>query len=288
MATKQLIGQVSEQSTSPFDSTRRVREDGSEFWTGRDLMGLLGYSKWQHFGQVIKKSSRSCENSGNPVAEHYLPTTRRIESHSGRPAEDWELSRFACYLVAMNGDPEKLEIAAAQCYFAGKTREAEVAPQVDEIKKLETHNENLRLQIQLEILNQNRRPETQASFFAPAHPDKLPVEKAIPVDLPPISLRTQINNIAQRPIAKIRNRLLAQGTDPRTASSEAASIIWRRINKEFVDRYHFDLKARTRKGKKTRLQVAEEAGKLTELYTLVVALYGSESSVSVEANPENS
>jgi BRO family, N-terminal domain len=286
MATKQLTGQVSEQLTSPFDSIKQVDEHGNDYWSARDLQGLLGYVNWQNFNLVIKKACKSCENSQNPSSEHFLLTSILLGAVT-KPPKDWHLSRFACYLVAMNGDPEKVEIAAAQCYFAGKTREAEVAPQVDEIKKLETHNENLRLQIQLEILNQNRRPETQVSF-SPAHPDKLPIEKAIPVDLPPISLRTQINNIAQRPIAKIRNRLLAQGIAPQTASTEAASLVWRRINKEFVDRYHFDLKARTRKGKKTRLQVAEEAGKLTELYTLVLALYGSEDKNSNEVVPENS
>jgi KilA-N domain len=164
-----------------------------------------------------------------------------------------------------------------------------ISPAQDiELKKLEMQNEGYRLQLQLVQARKEADRLEQLLIEPSIDNPKLPVEKAIPVDLPPISLRTQINNIAQRPIAKIRNRLLAQGTDPRTASSEAASIIWRRINKEFVDRYHFDLKARTRKGKKTRLQVAEEAGKLTELYTLVVALYGSEGSVSVEANPENS
>ena len=157
-----------------------------------------------------------------------------------------------------------------------------------ELKKLEMQNEGYRLQLQLAHARKEADKLDRLLIEPSIDNDKLPVEEAIPVDLPSISLRTQINNIAQRPITKIRNRLLAQGIAPPAASTEAASIIWRRINKEFVDRYHFDLKARTRKGKKTRLQVAEDAGKLTELYTLVVALYGSEDKSFNEVVPENS
>jgi hypothetical protein len=110
---------------SLFDSIRRVDENGNEYWVARELMKNLGYQKWQNFHNGIKRASISCQNAGNIVTEHFLLTSVNNKS-KGRPLEDWKLSRYACYLVAMNSDPEKSEIALAQSYFAIKTREAEV------------------------------------------------------------------------------------------------------------------------------------------------------------------
>jgi DNA-damage-inducible protein D len=107
---------------SPLDEIRRVRIDGSEFWSARDLMTALGYPTWQHFAPVTDRAACSAENQGMTG----LFTVIR-ENSGGRPREDFHLSRFAAYLVAMNGDPRKPEVAAAQQYFAVKTREAEVA-----------------------------------------------------------------------------------------------------------------------------------------------------------------
>jgi hypothetical protein len=126
-------------SQNPFDEIRHLDDQGGEFWMARELMALLGYARWNEFAKVVRRSSISCGNSGNPVPEHFSGTTRRIESRAGRVAEDWRLSRFACYLIAQNGDPEKLEIAQAQAYFALKTREAEtiIPAQSEAIKELE-------------------------------------------------------------------------------------------------------------------------------------------------------
>lgn len=135
---------------SPFDSIRRVDEKGNEFWTARDLAQVLGYStKWQNFNKNIKKAVRACQNTQNPVREHFLPTLVKIDPSSpGRALEDWELSRYACYLVAMNGDPDKKEVAAAQTYFAAKTREAEVIipAQAARLRELELELELARTQ----------------------------------------------------------------------------------------------------------------------------------------------
>ncbi|MCZ9631350.1 phage antirepressor KilAC domain-containing protein [Rhodococcus sp. BH5] len=110
---------------SPFDAIRRIRPDGTEFWSARDLMPLLGYPTWQHFLPAIGRARSSAENQGQDIAT--LFTVDR-EKGGGRPREDFQLARFACYLVAMNGDPRKPAVAAAQAYFAIRTREAEVAP----------------------------------------------------------------------------------------------------------------------------------------------------------------
>lgn len=118
---------------SPFDSIRRV-EDGTEFWLARQLMPTLGYQKWERFGakepgservSVVCRAIISCSNSGGVIDDNFVHFPKRGSGFSAI-AEDWKLSRQACYLVAMNGDITKTEIAAAQSYFATKTREAEV------------------------------------------------------------------------------------------------------------------------------------------------------------------
>ncbi|WVX88606.1 antirepressor [Gordonia phage CheeseTouch] len=113
---------------SPFDAIRRTRDDGTEYWTARALMGVMTYPTWQHFEPVIERAMAAARNQGYDVDT--LFTVNR-EKSGGRPRTDYHLTRFAAYLVAMNGDPRKPEVAAAQAYFAIKTREAEMAPAVD-------------------------------------------------------------------------------------------------------------------------------------------------------------
>ena len=122
---------------SPFDSIKHIDENGNEFWYARELQVVLGYVKWQHFHKNIKRALLTCKNAGNPIDSNFLP--RSVKSNGGRDLDDWKLSRYACYLTAMNGDPAKPEIAQAQSYFAVKTREAEVVipQQNDRIRELE-------------------------------------------------------------------------------------------------------------------------------------------------------
>ena len=113
---------------SPFDAIRRNRDDGSEYWSAREYMAPLGYgADWRNFVAVVDRARAAADNQGYVVADLFVGVT---EKSGGRPREDFELSRFACYLVAMNGDPRKPEVAAAQAYFAIKTREAETRPAV--------------------------------------------------------------------------------------------------------------------------------------------------------------
>lgn len=113
-----------QQQPSPFDAIRRTRPDGTEFWSARDLMPLLGYDRWDHVPGVIERAVASAEAAGHAADVLFRPSA---EKSGGRPRENYELARFACYLVAMNGDPRKPEVAAAQTYFAIRTREAETA-----------------------------------------------------------------------------------------------------------------------------------------------------------------
>lgn len=113
---------------SPFDQIKKVREDGSEFWSARDLMPLMGYARWEDFAKITRRAITSAANSG--TTEGFSEITE--EGAVGRPRANFHLSRFAAYLVAMNGDPNMPEVAAAQAYFAIRTREAEVAQPVRE------------------------------------------------------------------------------------------------------------------------------------------------------------
>jgi hypothetical protein len=120
---------------NPFDAIKRIDKNGNEYWSAKDLMQILEYSKWQRFVDAIDRAKFACQNSGESVEKHYADAglyTRGVPS-------DYHLSRFACYLIAMNGDPRKQAIASAQSYFAIKTREAEVVipAQQDRIRELE-------------------------------------------------------------------------------------------------------------------------------------------------------
>ena len=143
---------LNQYSNSPFNPIRKVNGDGLEYWSGRDLMPILGYQAWHRFEDAIDRAKSSCENAGNVVAEHFTTEALKIIS-AGRPSEDCYLTRYGAYLVAMNGDPRKPEIAAAQTYFALKTREAEN----QQLNMFDSDLSIRNLELQLEIARENVR-----------------------------------------------------------------------------------------------------------------------------------
>ena len=117
------------EGTNPFDKIRQVDEDGNEYWLARELQPLLGYTQWRRFEETIERAKLACQNSGYTIDDHFADGGNLVKRPQGGGSKqsDFKLSRYACYLTAMNGDPRKSEIAAAQTYFAIKTRMAETA-----------------------------------------------------------------------------------------------------------------------------------------------------------------
>lgn len=123
------------QPQSPFDSIRRSGSDGNDYWSARDLMPILGYANWREFSDAIERAKVSAEAQGMDVYTLFGQAPKKPTG--GRPAKDFYLTRFACYLTAMNGDPRKKEIADAQAYFAIQTRKAELTPPAPDFTQLE-------------------------------------------------------------------------------------------------------------------------------------------------------
>lgn len=117
--------------TDTFQDHSNTTDNGIEFWFARDNQHLLGYSEWRNFTNVITKAKTSCEVSGNNISDHFVDINKMVNIGSGaqKPVEDIMLTRYACYLIAQNGDPKKEPVAFAQNYFAVQTRKYEIIEQ---------------------------------------------------------------------------------------------------------------------------------------------------------------
>ena len=138
-----------------FESIKHINEYGNEFWYARELQKALEYTQWRRFEEVINRAKVACENSGNIVSEHFADVGKSSPMPNGgeRIISDYELSRYACYLIVQNGDSRKTVIALGQTYFAVKTRQQELIENFDDLSEdkkrlairneMKTHNKSL-------------------------------------------------------------------------------------------------------------------------------------------------
>lgn len=133
-----MNNEIIRQYCTTFQTITKTRE-GVEYWHARQLQEVLGYTQWRNFLEVIEKAKTACGNSGQRVADHFADVSTMVDLGSGarREVEDIALTRYACYLIAQNGDPRKSEIAFAQTYFAVQTRKQETIEQrLEEVDRL--------------------------------------------------------------------------------------------------------------------------------------------------------
>lgn len=144
---------IEKYSEATFESIKHINEYGQEFWYARELQQALEYTEWRNFSAVVEKAKAACSASGNEVDDHFVDVNKMVDIGSGtqREIDDITLSRYACYLIVMNGDPRKQIIAVGQTYFAVKTRQQELVDNYDQL----TENQK-RLAIRDEIKRHNK------------------------------------------------------------------------------------------------------------------------------------
>ena len=134
-----------------FEDIKHVDEDGVEFWYARELQAVLGYTEWRNFEKVIEKAKLACETAGGIEISHFVDVNKMVSSGvADIPIKDIMLSRYACYLIAQNGDPRKKVIAAAQSYFAVQTRRQELQDNFEQLTE-----DQRRLAIRQELKGHN-------------------------------------------------------------------------------------------------------------------------------------
>ena len=140
-------------SEQTFESIKHVNEYGEEYWLARELQGVLEYARWENFSKAIERAQKACANTGFDAQDHFREVTKMVLLGSGaeREIDDIMLSRYACYLVVMNGDPNKEVIAVGQTYFAVKTRQQELIDNYEQLSE-----DQKRLAIRNEMITHNK------------------------------------------------------------------------------------------------------------------------------------
>lgn len=148
-----MSNEIMRYSEETFESIKHLDESGEEYWLARELQSVLEYTQWRRFVDAIDRAKLACQNSGYIIEDHFADVGKMVPlgSHAYRRIDDYRLSRYACYLIVMNGDPRKEVIAVGQTYFAVKTRQQELIDHYDELSE-----DQKRLAIRKEMIAHNK------------------------------------------------------------------------------------------------------------------------------------
>ena len=142
-----MTSEITTYNEQIFEDIKHINDDGQEYWLARELQTVLDYTQWRRFSDTIERAKLACKNSGFVIDDHFADVGKMVDIGSGaeREVDDVMLSRYACYLIVMNGDPRKEVIALGQSYFAVKTRQQELIDNYEELtedqKRLAIRNE---------------------------------------------------------------------------------------------------------------------------------------------------
>jgi len=254
-------------STSPFDQIRRFRPDGTEFWSAREMMPYLGYAKWERMQDAVERAKAACQNSGYAPDDHFPGAGKSVEfGKGGKVAADFHLSRYGCYLLAMNGDPRKAEVAAAQHYFATRTREAElVATLVTARAPVDPATDPILIALKAVIAVREDQlalrsvvadmKATLGGLVAIQRAGQVSLLEAPRSEKPAAPLTTR---------AKV-NRLVRDYTFKHSLDHDA---VWNRLYTEFRDRYQFDARVRAKNAGVRPLDIIAAENLMEELFAV--------------------
>lgn len=145
---------VIEHNEQVFENIKHINDDGQEYWLARELQPVLEYAQWRRFSEAVERAKLACKNSGFAVEDHFADVGKMVDIGSGaeRQIDDIMLSRYACYLIVMNGDPRKEVIAVGQTYFAVKTRQQEL---IDNFEELSENQKRIAIRAEMKAHNKS-------------------------------------------------------------------------------------------------------------------------------------
>lgn len=243
-----------------FENLKHINEYGQEFWYARELQSALEYSQWRRFSDAIERAKTACEKSGHRMQDHFADVGKMVRLGSGaeREIEDIALSRYACYLIVMNGDPRKEVIALGQTYFAVKTRQQELIEDYDRLTEE---------QKRLAIRNEMKRHNSALANAAQEAGVKQPVDFAIFQNYGYMGL---YNGLKAQDIKTRKGLKKNQDILDFMGSTELAANLFRATQtEEKLRREHIQGKSEANKthyevGKKVRQTIKELGGTMPE------------------------